>query len=177
MGQNSWTFKRIIANYGVWAALFIAPLLVNLLVWAAVVAPQRRALQTWRETSRLSKLKPQFETLLTQSHQVLAQWRQTSFTKEDPSAVMQDLRRLAGKHHVQIQELNSMASSASVAAGSSSMPLELNVTGRFSTLAHWMSEIENQGGFLVESWTLAPESEAAGQCQLSVKMTAFLREA
>jgi len=50
------------------------------------------------------------------------------------------------------------------------------VAGRFSKLAHWMSAVESQAGLQIEQWSIAPGKAPNEPLQLSVTLTAFLRE-
>ena len=92
---------------------------------------------------------------------------------------MPAIKKLAGRHHVQVQQLNvsgAMAESAdhgTLPAGKT-VPVELEATGRFSQLARWMSDVERQSGLQVDSWDLVPAKAAGQSYRLTVKMTALL---
>jgi len=112
---------------------------------------------------------------------VLADWRRSSFTSDDPAAVMQAVERLAGRHHVQLKQLSAVGTTASAehATGSANgvIPVEVEATGRFNQLAHWMSDVEARSGLQMDSWELAPIKTAEQSYRLTVRMTAFLQGA
>ena len=170
--------RKGVTRYGWWIGLFVAPLLINGMVWKALVVPARNQLEAWQETATVRKLTPKFEALLVESRKILADWARSAFTSDDPSAVMQAIQRLAGVHHVRIKELSATGQPtgrSDQAASIGTLPLELEVTGRFSQLAHWMNGVEGQSGLQIDSWTLAPGQMAGQAHRLTIKMTAFLR--
>ena len=174
------SLKTFVRAYGMWVALLAIPLIVNGALWKFLVVPQRAELRAWRETQVIAELRPKLESLLTQSGQMLTDVSRTSFTQQDPSAVMQAVKRLAGLHHVQVKEVRmagqEVTSGGTTIPGFSTMPMELSVSGRFSKLAQWISDVEGQSGLQVDSWTMTPGTGPSDPHQLSVKLTAFLRE-
>ena len=181
MGRTIRDVQALVARDGRWIALMAIPLVVNSVAWVTLVVPQRRELEVWRETQTVTELKPKLESLLAESHQMVTDWRRTAFTNDDPSAVMQAIQRLAGQHHVQIKELSAsqaaVGHTAPLGSTSSVMPLELEVTGRFSQLAHWISDVEAQAGLQIDSWKLSSEEGADQFRRLTIKMSAFLQGA
>lgn len=147
------------------------PLAVNVLVWRGLVAPSQHRRDTLRQALMATEIKPALESALVQSHETLAAWQATTFTASDPAAVMQTLQRLAGRHGVQIKTLEGGSQQMEAAA---TMPLDLEVTGRFNRLARWLSDVERCAGLQVESWTIAPGVESGQPHELTIKLTAQL---
>ena len=157
-----------------WAVLLAVPLLLNLLLYAGLVRPLHAQISASRQARLLSTLKPVLESTVEKSARMLTAWRLTSFSPTDPSAVMQTVQQLANTHGVQIAALNSETRTE---AGATTMPLDLQVSGRFSRLAHWMGDLETRLGFRIESWALSSGHGPHEPQQLAVKLTAFLRGA
>ena len=55
------------------------------------------------------------------------------------------------------------------------MSLTVDVRGRFSKLAHWMSEVEAQSGLQIDAWTISAGEKPGGPHTLTVNLTAFIR--
>ena len=155
-------------------ALLALPLALNLVIYAGAVQPLQAKVTTSHQVRLLNALKPALESSLTESSQILAAWRRSGFSTSDPSAVMQMLRQLAATHGVHIATLDS---GAQTTAGGTSMPLELEVSGRFGRLAHWLGDLETRSGFRIESWAFARGQEARDPERLTIKLTALLRGA
>lgn len=155
------------------ALMLSLPLAVNLLVWRGVLVPQQRHRQALRQALAATEVKPALETALGEGHQLLAAWKATGFSASDPAAVMQTIQRLAGRHGLQIKELHG----GSQHAAGETMPLELEVAGRFSKLAHWLSDVEQCAGLHIDTWTLTPGPEPGAPHRLTIKLTANLRAA
>ena len=175
-----WKPRNSIKGYLPWAALFAVPLIVNGLLWAALVRPPQQQLHQWRDTEALTELKPRLESLLTESHRMLMDWERTAFTNDDPAAVTQAIEQLVGRHHVQRAEINTKSNEATglhSAHGMTAMSLTVGVKGRFSKLAHWMSDVEAQSGLQVDSWELSAGEKPGDLHTLTVNLTAFLRGA
>ena len=157
------------------AALLAVPLALNLVIYAGAVRPLQASVTTSRQARRLNTLRPALESAVTESSHILALWRRTGFSASDPSAVMETLRQLATTHGVHIATLDS---GAQTTAGGTSMPLELEVSGRFGRLAHWLGDLETRSGFRIESWAFARNGqEARDPERLTIKLTALLRGA
>ena len=174
--------RILMQSYGRWALVFAVPLLANLLLWRVLVEPQRASVGNARDAQAIATLKPQLESLTNQSRQLRAQSgqsAQSAFAQDDPSSVMQMVQRLAARHHVAVKELTSKGQTEKTPgrsiAGYSTVPLDLQVSGRFNQLARWMSAVESQPGLQVESWTLSPGKDAADATTLTVALSAFLR--
>ena len=157
-----------------WALVLSLPLAVNLAVWRGVLAPQQRHRQAIRQALVAVEVKPTLESALAEGHRLLLAWKATEFTTSDPAAVMQAIQRLAGRHGLQIKELHGGPQQLSAGA---TMPLELEVTGRFGKLAHWLSDVEQCAGLHIDTWTLSPGPEPGQVHRLTVKLTANLRAA
>jgi len=175
---------RSLRSAGLVAAVVLAPLCVNGLISAAVVSPQQAALRNWQDTKVLADLKPRFESLLTESHHLLMDWDRTGFTKDDPAAITQAIDRLAGAHHVELVNISTKTQGVAGAvkekaprqmAGMSTMVIEVQLAGRFSKLAHWISDAETYAGLQIDSWTFASGGKPGEPHRLTVQMTAFLR--
>lgn len=184
----------VIARYGRTLGLLTLPLLLNAAVWAALVAPQRAKLQDWRDAKQLADLKPRLEATLAESHRAIAAWQHTAFTQDDPAAVLQAVKALGERHHVQINmmsakgqakgqgDLTRQASQhtpvvSNAPGGGKIMPVALEVVGSFGKLARWMSDVESHAGLQVESWTMAPMEDAQGVQRLDISLTASLQGA
>ena len=122
--------------------------------------------------------------LLSKCYQIRIDWSENGFTKEDSQKVNEVLQKSAGRCHVQIlrtqMEGKGIRGAASkngpVVSGFATLPLELQLSGRFSRLARWLSDIESQHGFQIDSWRLE-NSPSDALPTLSVKLTAFLGDA
>ena len=164
-------------SYGFWVVVIVAPMIFNGFVWAMLVRPQEARVSTWRQAHELAALKPKLEGLLTDSHRAFMDWERTGFVASDPAAVTQAVQRIAGRHRIQIKEVNTKAETGKAPAGFTTASLDVKATGHFSKLAHWMGELEAQSGLQIDSWTMAASSEPGKPHELTVNLTAFLREA
>ena len=181
------SLQTVIRSYGIWIALLAVPLVVNGVIWTTMVVPQRTQLTAWRDTQRLTKIKPTLESALSESHRMLVDVERTGFASDDPSAVMQAVQRLAGLHRVQIKEVSAQGQQARTAQtaksadhsipGFAAMPMDLQVTGHFSKLGRWISAVEAQSGLQIDSLAITAGKEPGEPHQLTVHLTAFLREA
>ena len=171
-----WTPRHSLNRYLPWAALFAAPLAVNLLVWAVLVRPPQQQAHRWQDATALTQLKPKLDWLLGESRRMLMDAERTGFTSDDPSAVTQAIDRLAGRHRVELGKID-MKRDQVKGRGDTAMSLTVDVRGRFSKLAHWMSEVEEQSGLQIESWTISAGDKPGGAHTLTVELTAFMRGA
>ena len=172
------SLRLLIRSYAGWVVLLGLPLALNVVMWRTLVVSQQRQLEAWQGEQRLSELKPKLTALLAESRGMVNELERTRVTRDDPSVVMQVLQRLAERHRVQIKELSAQGQrSETPASGASSVPLDLQVTGRFTKLAHWMSDLEAQPDVQIDSWTLEPSKDLDVPHQLTVHLTAFLGEA
>ena len=175
------SLRMPLRSYGPWLAVVAIPLAVNVVVWRALVVPQQASLRAWRNTRVLTELQPKLAALLSQAHQTLAEWQRTSFASDDPSAVMQVVRQLAGRHHIDVHQLDVSGDSAAPAAEHGALPvkgtvpIKFEATGRFNHLARWISDVERQSGLQVDAWELTPSTAADESCRLTVTMTALLQ--
>ena len=169
-----WKSRPSLKGYLPWAALFIAPLLINFLVWAALVRPPQQQRHRWQDARSLAELKPKLDSLLAESHRVLMDAERTGFTSDDPSSVTQAIDRLAGRHRVTLGKIDTKRDQEK-ARGDTAMSLTVDVRGRFSKLAHWMSEVEAQSGLQIDSWTISAGDKPGDPHTLTVNLTAFMR--
>ena len=163
--------QQSILRTGPWLVVMLIPLLLNLILWKAVVMPQQAKLSARRTTQILTELKPKFAALFSETHQALTEWRRTSFASDDPAAVMTAIQQLAANHHIEIKQLD--VSGAMVATGRT-VPVEIEAIGRFGLLARWLRDVERQSGFQIDSWDLTPTKASDQSCRLAVKMSAIL---
>ena len=177
MTIRRWKPRQSFKSYLPWAALFAVPLALNGLIWAALARPPQRQLAQWLDTAAATGLKPQLAELLAESRRVLMEWERTDFTTDDPSAVTQTVERLARQHRVQLGAINAKPGEADAHAPGGAAPasLTVDVSGRFSKLAQWMSDVERQSGLQIESWTMAAGATPGDPHKLTVNLTAFLR--
>ena len=166
--------RRTFRSFGPGAALLVFPLALNLAIYRGVVRPLQAGIAASRQAQLLHQLKPSLESSLTEGARILTEWRRTSFSVSDPSAVMQTLQQLASTHGVRITTLKSETRTAS--SGTYAL-LELQVSGRFGRLAHWVGDLERRSGFRIESWTLSQGQGPQDPEQLTIKLTAPLRGA
>ena len=171
-----WKPRYSLKGYLPWAAFFVAPLAVNFLVWAVLVRPPQQQASHWRDAKALVELKPKLDVLLAESRRMLMDVERTGFSKDDPSAITQAIDRLAGRHRVALGTIDTKQDQAK-GRSETAMSLTVDVRGRFSKLAHWMSEVEAQSGLQIESWTLSAGDKPGDLHTLTVNLTAFLREA
>lgn len=171
-----WKPRHSLKGYLPWAALFVAPLVVNFLVWAVLVRPPQQQARRWRNATALAELKPKLDALLAESRRMLMDVERTGFSSEDPSAVTQAIDRLAGRHRVALGTIDTKRDQAK-GRSETVMTLTVDVRGRFSKLAHWMSDVEAQSGLQIDSWTLSAGEQPGDLHTLTVNLTAFLREA
>ena len=61
--------------------------------------------------------------------------------------------------------------------GFSAMPIRLELEGSFGKLTRWMSDVESQYGFQVDSWEITGSKELGQPALMNVQVTAFLRDA
>ena len=169
-----WKPRHSLRGYLPWAALFVAPVAANLLVWTVLVRPPQQQQHRWRDAHALVELKPTLEALLAESHRMLMDSERTGFTSDDPSAVIQAIDRLAGRHRVTLGTIDTKGDQAKDRR-ETTMSLTVDVRGRFSKLAHWMSEVEAQSGLQIDAWTISAGEQPGDPHMLTVNLTAFLR--
>ena len=168
--------RLILRSSGLWLAVIAVPLAVNLFLWKALVVPQRNQLLTWRNEQRLTELKPKLAALVSESDAMLNHLDRTSL-HDDPSEAIQILQRLADRHRLQLKELSVQGAQTKGKTDSragSSVPVNVRVSGRFSKLAHWLSDVEGQTGLRIDSWTLEPGEEPGDVHQLNVQLSALV---
>lgn len=172
------SLRLLIHSYAGGVVLLALPLVLNLVIWRGLVVSQQRKLEAWRGEQRLSELQPKLTALLTESREMLNELEQTRLPRNDSSEVMQVLQRLAERHRVQIKELSAEGQHSEPSGpGASTVPLDLQVSGRFNKLAHWISDVEAQADLQIDSWALEPAKDLDAPHQLTVHLTAYLGEA
>ena len=164
--------KVPLRSIGLWAALLVVPLAVNLALYAGAVKPLQASVAHAQLAHELTDIKPALEASLANGHEILAAWRRSGFSSANPSAVMQALQQLATTHGVRVVKLDS---GTQVAGSAGALPVELMLTGRYGQLAHWLEAAERRPSFRVDSWSLAAGKDAQSPEQLTVKLTALLR--
>ena len=169
-----WKSRRSLKGYLPWAALFVAPLAINLVVWAVLVRPPQQQARRWQDARALVELKPKLDWLLAESHRMMMDAERTGFTSDDPSSVTQAIDRLAGRHRVTLGKIDTKQDQEK-GRGDTAMSLTVDVRGRFSKLAHWMSEVEAQSGLQIDSWTISAGEKPGDLHTLTVNLTAFMR--
>ena len=147
-----------------WVAFIVIPLIANGIVWKAFVVPQKTKVDALHQARVLAELKPQLQLLLFESHQIRVDAAKNRSGRMDTPTLLQTLQRSAARHSVQIIETKMQGEKSG-----GNIPLELDVTGGFNKLARWMSDIESEGTFGIESWSL---TKTADLLKLNVKMTA-----
>ena len=179
------------ARWSPWPEVLLIPLAANLVVWGVLYGPQKRRLESWREAQLLVEQKPRMEALLRESREVQSGWESTRFSKKDPSAVVEVIQQLAGRHgveitHIQTQGASSKgkgavpskqkaAPSARAVGGFSTVAVQLEAVGNFGKLARWMSDVETQYGLQIDSWSMTAGNEAGQPSRMTLQITAFLR--
>ena len=179
-----WNLRKPAKSILVGGIIFIAPLVLNLFLWRSFVTPQQGRLRQSVEGRTLAEAKPKLEALLGKSQQLLKNWKQSAFSKEDPAQAMQVIQKIGMKHHVQIQEIrsagqqasqNSSAEAKQAIPGFSEMPVELEVKGSFGKLVRWLGDIENESGLEVESWEIVPAKYPDEPHKLMVDLKVLLQ--
>lgn len=183
--MGTWSnFLPLARRYGPAALLLTLPLIVNSVIWGNLTVPQREKLQEWRDQQRFIELKPKFEAVLLESQKTLGHWEQTSFSKEDPSAAMETIERLAGHHRLEIKGIHLREKESNQPGAEqtkqdnpffTTMSLNLNVAGSFDRLARWVNDIEAQSGLRIDSWKLASATASKQTPRLDVNITVFLK--
>ncbi len=191
MGSDTSTLRMKLAASGRWLALLTLPLLVNAGLWLTVVRPQRAALQTARNAQAVTTLKPKLQALVADSDHVMTDLERTDFTSDDPTKVTQAVQQLAGVHRLHVKTITTTGAqdvsivkkvmphaTAPSVAGLSTLPIDVEVTGSFGKLAHWVSDLETQSGLQVDSWVMRRSEEGATHsCSMMVKLIAFMHRA
>ncbi len=168
--------------------LMLIPLALNLVLWQVLYIPRRVILRDWRQAGILLEKKPKIEALLKESREVRVSWEPTRFSQKDSSAVIEAIQQLAGRYDLYIHKLQTQESSpgrkAKPAAASknaspkikgfSTMSVSLDLRGSFSKMVCWISDLESQYGFQIDSWQIIGPSESGQPTQMTVQVTAFL---
>ena len=158
--------KRYVRVYGPWVAFLAAPLLVNALVFRVALLPERSKVFAWKEARSLSEVKPEFQALLTESRQIRVALGKSALGRRDNQTVMQTIQQSAKRNGIQVSETKMQGQAAQE---NGTVPVELDASGTFAKLARWMSELESEEGFRLDSWMLR-------EGKLNLKMTVFLEE-
>ena len=158
-----------IQTFGPWIAFIAVPLLVNGFVAAVFVTPQKTQLQAWHDAETLATLKPKLKELLGESHRIRVEESNQGAIMQDAQGAMQAIQKTAAQNSVQVIETRMQGQGEE---GASMLPFELEVTGTFNKLARWVSDLESQKNFRIDSWALRPLPNQT--LQLSVKMAVFV---
>lgn len=169
------TLQSFASAYGKWIVLFALPLVVNVVLWMAYVAPQTQRLDTAKRKDAMLTLVPRVETLLKDSRNAIVAWERSGLRGGDATAALQALRRLADKHRVQLGELASNRAGARGGRDRSAQTptVKVEATGRYSRLARWLSAVERQAGLQVESWSIVPDGD---ELLLTAEVTAIMKD-
>ena len=151
-----------------WIALFVSPLLLNLFLWSCIFLPLQKRLSSLQSARASVEVKPSLETSLKESDLILKALNQgqASFSGEDPSVVTEAFQQLVTRHHLLMADLKTGS------PGGRGIPLEAELSGSFNKLARWISDLEADPRFQMDSWNFkagAPHEPTV----LRVKLTAF----
>ena len=174
-------FRIVTQRYGRWLLVLALPVLANGLLWRKLVVPLQADLQQWHDKQTLTTLRPRLEELLGESRRLVSAWERNRPFVDDPAAALQAIQRLADRHKVRLTQRTAggvratgrgrgREAEAEARVSVEAVTLDLEAAGRFSKLAHWLSDIEAQPGFQVESWAFTPAKEAGEPLQLTVKL-------
>ena len=175
-----WDLRSPRKCFALWGGFLLAPLLVNLFVRRSFVHPAQVRLLEAHEARIVRKLEPKLEGLLKQSGEILSRSRGGTFTKQDPSAPIQALRKFGTEQHVQLKDLRSAEPTASQQNDSKmkvpQMLLEVKAFGSFAKLARWIEDVEREPGLAMESLTLKTGPDPSGpQQELEARIAVFMQ--
>ena len=155
-----------LTRYGRLGLLLLLPCLVNALTWSVLAAPQRHALTRWREVEGFAETQPALEALFQESQQFLGSWEAGRVSQTDAAAVTQSIQRLGERYRADIQRVRI-----------DSHDVEVEASGGFGKLGHWLSAVEQQPAVRVDTWTVTPNEEPGHPHRLMLSATAFLERA
>lgn len=175
-------------RFSPWLKLALIPLAVNLVLWQLLYIPRRAALRGWQQTGILLETRPKIEVLLKESRESMVSWEPTRFSRKNPSAAAEVIQQLAGRYDLYVHKLQtqeaSLARKGKPAAASknapakiqgfSTMSISLDLRGSFSQMVRWISDLESQYGFQIDSWQIIGSSELSQPTQMTVQVTALL---
>ena len=162
-----------------WVAILLAPVTLNLLIWASLVLPQQRRLQDWQNAQAFAAIEPKLGTLIQDGGAALRDWERTSLSRHDPGAVTQRIQQLAARYHVKVAQLEGGA----IGSGKSpdpefvAMSVKVEATGSYGQLAQWISQMELQSGLQIDLWALTSADAPEQPHHLRMELTALLRGA
>lgn len=177
--------QKLLIRYSPWVALGLLPLFLNGLIWKNFTLPSQVALREWRDKQRLIQLKPELARLSEQSQPIIDEWQETGFVKEDPSASVQMIQKLADRHRIEIQQIHlkdqqteksSSNQKELTIPGFSIGHLHVEVKGSFDKLARWISDVEVEKYLILESWNLESSKNAAEGHLLTAEIAVLLKE-
>ena len=171
-------------NLNRWLRWALIPLGMNLVLWQWLYIPGKAALQEWNQNFMLVETKPKMEALLNESREIRLSWEPTRFSQKNPSAAVEAVRQLAGRYDLQIQKLQAQEISrgrkektAAKIPGLSAMPITVVLAGNFNQMVHWISDLEHQYGFQIDSWQMTGAGELGQPTKIAVELTAFMGDA
>lgn len=177
--------RRAASRCGPWlmrrrriAVVLGLPLLVNGVLWSLVAVPQHVAYAHWRTAGDFLATRPSVEKMLQARGAQLRDWE--AGLLPEAAAIPAALERLSERHSVHVSTVKvksdrdaSPRSPAASTASRERMPVELELSGSFGKLGHWLSDLERLAGFHVDSVTIS--SEKPGQPERAlVKLTAAI---
>ena len=175
----------MIKRAGLWTALLVFPWTVNLFTWNQLSLPQLNQLKVWRERTSLTELKPKMEAAIEGARPLLIDWERTCFMKEDPSAAIQVIERLARQHRIEIKEIRANDQSAfgvkdskqaDSLPGFLALPVTVEAQGGFDALSRWVSELEGYPSLRIDTASFASGKASNQPHSLILHLTAYLSE-
>ena len=175
--------QSLILHYGPWLALLSLPVFLNGFLWGHFTFPAEAKFHNWRDAAQFFEYKPKLEALLREADGLLKSWQEKNFGKEDPSAAIQVIERLAGKNRIEIKKVDLADESGKHAEKPpkpalpqiSTVSLSLEVAGSFDKLARFMSDVENETGLQMEAWNMTSTTASDQPHRLTMTITAFLQ--
>ena len=180
IGNQQLRIRMWLVRRGLRCALVVCPLVINVVVWEALVVPQQRWLQDRHNVHRLLALKPRLETLSMNSQRLLTGWLGSPTVDSEGVDATAVIQRLADHHRVHVKEVHSNRSRSAAAKpggaarGSQTAlrtQIDVKATGGFHRLARWLSAIEAQAGLQVESWTMTAGEQPGDDHRLVLELS------
>ena len=157
--------------------LVLIPLALNMARWQLVFIPRQAVLREWQQTRNWVEIKPKIESLLSESRAVKDSWESTRFSQNDLSAATEALQQHVQRYDLQIQKLQMQEASPKKDSNFSSVTIVLELTGSFSSMIRWISDLETLYGFRIDSLQINGSSFSDKPAQMTVEVTALLTAA